>query len=122
MRTATLFLLAFFAVALGCNRNNGNAKLLPKEKFAELLMEFSVAEAAYSRLIEADTAAMRSLVVRNASILKKHKVSREQFLETYAYYNHHKKELIEVYDLSVEMLVKRTERVRASKDTVLTGY
>ena len=97
-------------------------KILSEDKFAELLMEFSVAEASYSRLIEADTVALKTLVVRNARVLKEHNVSREQFLATYRWYNQHKQEFMEVYDLSLKKLEEKTEKVRSSKDTLLTTY
>lgn len=107
MKLQPVLFFVFFLVA--CSKGDPGEPAVPAEKFAIVLAELSVEEAGYSRITEFDSSAVGRLAARNAEILRRHGMTRDEFMQTYQYFNLNKKELVRVYDLSLEYLMKKME-------------
>lgn len=120
MRNSLILFLAAIAV-FACKTEEKPP--ISKKKFIDLLIDFSANEAVFSRIYDTDTNTIRIVTIRNARVLEKHKVSKEDFVKTYRYYDKNKEELLEIYNTAIKLAESRKDKLqnkvqpRPAKDT-----
>ncbi len=85
---------------------------IPVATFTDMLIDLSANEAIYSRIYDTDTNALRIVAIRNARVLEKYKVTKEDFVNTYRYYDHHKEDLQKIYKTAVDSAEARKTRLQ----------
>ncbi len=113
MKKLAFFLLLGFLVA--CASESKHEVQIGKTEFADLLIDLYANEGIFSGTYNLDSASAVVLFARNDETLKKHKVTKEQFLETYRYYQDNKKELEKVYQIALDSISARRERLGKTK-------
>ena len=88
---------------------------IAQDKFTDLLIDLSASEALYSKIYDTDTAAVRTIAIRNQQILNKHNVSKEDFVTTYHYYDDHKEDLLQIYKTAIDSAAARKDRLQSLK-------
>lgn len=88
---------------------------IPEEKFIDLLIELSTSEAIYSKIYDTDSTAVRTIAIRNKQLLDRYKVTKEQFEETYHFYDDNKEELLRIYTAAIDSANARRERYQSIK-------
>jgi len=106
-----MMVLAFAA----CSAGGKTEPEIKKEKFADLLIELYANEGIFSGTYNLDSASTVALVARNDRVLKKFGVTKEQFVQTYKYYDENKKELEKVYQIALDSIAARRDRLNKAR-------
>ena len=88
---------------------------IQESKFADLMIELYANEGIFAGTYNLDSVSAGLLVARNEATLKKHGVSKQEFIATYAYYDVHKKELEKLYQVALDSITARRERLTKAK-------
>ncbi len=107
-----VYLLAFFAIACSLKRER---PVVERNKFVEVLIDLSVNEGLFSGTYNLDSASATILAQRNKQTLEKYKISKADFVATYAYYDKNKEELLEVYQQAIDSIDARRARLEKAK-------
>lgn len=109
MRRIGLALVALIVI-VGCK--SGEKAPIPRDKFVDVLIDFAMNEGTYSKLFDSDTNVVNIIAFRNAQILKKHSITKKDFVGTFKYYDSRKEELLSIYQEAIVRAEARMEKIR----------
>lgn len=91
---------------------NDKQPSIERTKFINVLIDLSTDEALYAKLYDRDTNAIRTLAIRNARVLERHHIKKEDFEQSYNYYVRHKPEYVKLLQEAVDSVEARRDRLK----------
>jgi len=112
-QAVALLLIIGFA---SCQSSEQSRKIMEKEKFVSLLVDVYIAEARLSTFpIEKDSA-IKLFIPLEDQLLEKYNVSDSLLKNTYRYYIDHPDEFDKIYDIVVDTLNLRHQKLEAVRN------
>ncbi|NJN41223.1 MAG: DUF4296 domain-containing protein [Flammeovirgaceae bacterium] len=112
-------LIAVFSLGLvmsGCKPSADHKPIMEEEKFVNLLVEIYIAEARLASYpIERDSA-IKLFIPFEDQLLEKYAISDSLLKETYRYYIDHPDEFDKIYDIVVDSLNLRHQKLEAVRN------
>lgn len=111
MRNGVIFLsIVFFMYSCGGKNSGGN--ILPTARMQEVMWDIFLADAFTQKYLKTDSS--KADLTKNAALQQKifelHKITREDFYTSYAYYNSHP----DIMRVMLDSITVRAERERSS--------
>lgn len=118
----SIFLISLITLLISCSSKNAAhipENVLPMDKMAALLTDAHILEAALNLNLSNEAQAVNERREETMlAVLKKHKINKEQFDESFKYYGQHPEEFGEVYKLVLNNLSELQAKTAAEKEPV----
>ena len=109
-----IVILLSWSVLISCSSTKDERRILDQEKFVSLLVDVYIAEARLSVYpIERDSA-IKLFIPFEDQLLEKYQISDAQLKDTYRYYIDHPEEFDKIYDIVVDTLNLRHQKLEAA--------
>lgn len=113
IKLTQIIFLGFFFV-MSCQKPGSSDSLIEEEKFVQLLVEIYITEARLSNAQINRDSAIRLFVPYEDELFQKYQISEAQLKQTYRYYIDHPDEFGKIYDIVIDSLSLRHQKLEAA--------